>query len=73
MARKTLLPKAPFGRILTDNGAARISHEGLHAFTRLVEERATAIAKKALELAHHSGRRTVQAKDVKLAKKLIDS
>ncbi|MFO7710820.1 MAG: histone [Candidatus Woesearchaeota archaeon] len=67
------LPKAPLGRALAEKGAERVSKEGLDSFTYLVEAHAEKVAAKALELARHCGRRTVQAKDVALAKELIKS
>ncbi|MFP4424439.1 MAG: histone [Candidatus Woesearchaeota archaeon] len=71
--RKTLLPKAPLGRVLVEKGAERVSKEGLDSFSSLVDAYAEQVASKALEIAKHCGRKTIQSKDVILAKELIKS
>ncbi len=68
--RKTqTIPRAPVGRILTKAGAKRVSEEAIEAFADIIEEIATDIATKANQIAKHSGRKTVQGKDIKLASK----
>ncbi len=63
------IPLAPVGRILIKAGAKRVSHEANAAFSEIVEEIATEISTKAVQIAKHSGRKTVQEKDIKLASK----
>tara|TARA_Y100000294_G_C8507583_1_gene317352 strand:+ start:171 stop:389 length:219 start_codon:yes stop_codon:yes gene_type:complete len=68
--RKTqTIPLAPVGRILMNAGAKRVSNEANEAFSEIIEEIATEISNKAVQIAKHSGRKTVQEKDIKLAAK----
>jgi len=70
MGRKTsIIPKAPVGRILVNAGAKRVSASAVNAFTEILTERAEQIASKAAQIAKHSGRKTVQEGDIKLAAK----
>jgi DNA-binding protein len=65
----SLIPKAPTARILLDKGADRVSKEGMNYFGEVLEEYALEIARKAVMIANHSGRKTVKAKDLRLALK----
>jgi len=56
-------------RILKKSGAQRVSDESAIELRRVVEEIAEAIAKNAVEMSSHAGRKTVKAEDVKLASK----
>ncbi|MFB5610852.1 MAG: histone family protein [Nitrosopumilaceae archaeon] len=56
-------------RILKKSGAERVSEESAGELRRIVEELALAIAKSAVEMSGHAGRKTVKADDVKLASK----
>ena len=56
-------------RILKKSGAERISDESADELRRITEELALAIAKSAVEMSEHAGRKTVKAEDVKLASK----
>ena len=56
-------------RILKKSGAERVSDESANELRRVIEEVAEAIAKNAVEMSSHAGRRTVKAEDVKLASK----
>ena len=56
-------------RILKKSGAQRVSDESAVELRRVIEEIAEAIAKNAVDLANHAGRKTVKAEDVKLASK----
>lgn len=70
MGRNTsTIPKAPVGRILEKNGAKRVSQEAMDAFAEILMERAEVIATRSVEIAKHSGRKTVHEGDVKLAAK----
>ena len=65
--RSTFIPKAPAGRILQNNGAKRVSEESMKVFAEILDEIAIEISTQAAKIAKHSGRKTVQSGDVKLA------
>jgi histone H3/H4 len=56
-------------RILKKSGAERVSDESADELRRIIEELATNIAKSAVDMTTHAGRKTVKAEDVKLASK----
>ena len=56
-------------RILKKSGAKRVSDESAVELRRVIEEIAEAIAKNAVALANHAGRKTVKAEDVILSSK----
>ncbi len=56
-------------RILKKSGAERVSDESADELRRVIEEIAMAVAKSAVEMSSHAGRKTVKADDVKLASK----
>jgi histone H3/H4 len=56
-------------RILKKSGAERVSDESADELRRILEEVATNIAKSAVEMSIHAGRKTIKAEDVKLAAK----
>ena len=59
-------------RILKKSGAERVSDESANELRRVIEEIAEAIAKNAVEMSSHAGRKTVKAEDVKLASKQLN-
>jgi histone H3/H4 len=70
MARKTsIIPKAPVARILFKAGAKRVSQSAADAFTEILTEIAERIGTQSVKIAKHSGRKTVQEGDIKLAAK----
>jgi histone H3/H4 len=70
MQRKvSLVPKAPVARILMNAGAKRVSADAVDAFADVIQDIAEAIAEQASKIAKHSGRKTVQEGDIKLAAK----
>ena len=56
-------------RILKKSGANRVSDESADELRRVVEDIASNIAKNAVDMASHAGRKTVKSEDVKLASK----
>ena len=61
------LPIAPIDRLIRKAGAERVSEEATHLLRDILEAIAYEIAREAIELARHAGRKTVMADDVKLA------
>ena len=66
----TDLPIAPVGRILKNNGARRINDDAKIALAEALENYGEKIAKEAIKLAHHTGRKTITEEDIKLAIKI---
>ena len=56
-------------RILKKSGAQRVSDESADELRRILEDIAETIAKNAVEMSSHAGRKTVKGEDVKLASK----
>ncbi|HXX05490.1 MAG TPA: histone, partial [Candidatus Bathyarchaeia archaeon] len=51
-------------RILKKAGAERVSDESASELRRILEEIGTSIAKSAVEMSVHAGRKTIKAEDV---------
>ncbi|MCK4670507.1 MAG: histone family protein [Nanoarchaeota archaeon] len=64
-----MVPRAPAARMLNNAGADRVSDSAAAAFAEKLEEYAMKIAEKSVDIAKHSGRKTVKAGDIKLAKR----
>jgi len=62
-----ILPKAPVERLIRKSGAARVADDASHELAQLLEKIGLEVAEKANKLAHHAGRKTVVAEDIKLA------
>ncbi len=58
---------SPMYRILKKAGAQRISDGSADELRRILEELASSMARNAVDMASHAGRKTVMAEDVKLA------
>jgi len=67
--KTTTLPNAPIERILRNAGAKRVSANATFAMRDAMETWAEDIATKAVQICRHAGRKTVQAKDIKLSYK----
>lgn len=60
---------AAMERLLKKLGAERVSKDAKEAMREVLEEYAEKVGKKAIEIAKHSGRKTIKGKDVRLAVK----
>ena len=54
-------------KLIRDAGAHRVSADAIDRMNELLTEYGTTVAKYAVEIARHSGRKTVKNEDVKLA------
>lgn len=61
------LPMSPVDRIIRKSGAERVSKEATELLAEILEDEGEKIAKKANELAAHSGRKTVKREDIRMA------
>jgi len=58
------LPKAPVTRLVRNAGAERVSEDASQALVEVLEEYGEKVARKAVSLAKHAGRKTVKKEDV---------
>ncbi len=56
-------------RILKKAGAERVSDESANELRRILEEIGTSIAKSAVDMSVHAGRKTIKSEDIRLAAK----
>jgi histone H3/H4 len=64
-----LLPLASIDRLIRKAGAYRVSKEAAAELGSHLEEIAIEVAREAIILSEHAGRKTVRADDIKLAQK----
>jgi len=58
---------ARIDRIIRDAGAFRVSSDAIKRLNEIITDRGMNIARYAVEIARHSGRKTVKESDIKLA------
>ncbi|RLI92020.1 MAG: histone [Candidatus Altiarchaeales archaeon] len=64
------IPLAPVERIIRRaGGGVRVSEDATRELRDFLEEMAEQISERAAKLAKHAGRKTVNAEDIKLARK----
>ncbi len=56
-------------RILKKAGAERVSDESANELRRILEEIGISIAKNAVDMSNHAGRKTIKSEDIRLAAK----
>lgn len=66
---KRLIPVVSMEKIMKNAGADRVSDKAKIVMKNIVEDIAEKIAQDAVKLALHAGRKTVKARDIKLAYK----
>ena len=69
MRNISIISKAPVARMLFKAGAQRVSRPAVDSLSEFLTQFAEETAAKAIRIAQHSGRKTVQEEDVKLAVK----
>jgi histone H3/H4 len=67
----TAIPRAIVARIIKSAGAERVGKDANEALAGLMEEYAASIAREALKLSSHSGRRTIRASDIRMAADIL--
>lgn len=65
------LQLAPMHRIIKKAGAERVSEEAAEELRGALDEIGVRIAKEALDFTRHAHRKTVKAKDIKIAVKKV--
>lgn len=59
--------RARVEKIIRNAGARRVSADAINRLNEILTDYATNMAKYAVEIARHSGRKTVKESDIKLA------
>ena len=65
------LPTAPVVRIIRKSGATRVSGDAAKALAGIMEEYAGMVAREAMKLATHAGRKTVTKEDITMAAEIL--
>ncbi len=64
---KQIIALAAMEKILKSAGAQRVSEDAKVALRNVLEDIALEISEESIKLAHHAGRKTVKANDIRLA------
>ena len=62
-----MIAKASVDKLIRKAGAGRVSEDAAIALAKILEEEAIDVAREAVALAEHAGRKTVKKEDVELA------
>lgn len=63
----------PLRKLLKRAGAKRVSDKAAEELGKVLEERAKALLLESKRLSEHAGRRTVMKRDVRAARKVLES
>jgi DNA-binding protein len=67
----TEIPLSPMGRLMKKAGAERVSAGARERLAVLLEEYALVLAREAVKLSTHAGRKTVTEADLRMASELL--
>ena len=67
MRKKSILSISSMEKFLKENGANRLSSDACIQMQTILENVASTLAKSAVKLAEHAGRKTILKEDIKLA------
>ncbi|MDD1716499.1 MAG: NFYB/HAP3 family transcription factor subunit [Methanolinea sp.] len=67
----TGIPLASARRIIRKSGAIRVSADADAELAKLMEEHALVLAREALKLSAHAGRKTVTGHDIRMAAEIL--
>jgi histone H3/H4 len=65
----SIIPKVPIAKIMNKAGAKRVSEGAIRTLTEYLIDYASKLSERAVKIAKHSGRKTVNAADIKIAVK----
>lgn len=65
------VPHATVARIIRSAGAERVGKDASEALAGLMVAYAESIAREALKLANHSGRKTIREADIRIAAEIL--
>lgn len=71
MSYNSELGLATMYRVIKKSGGERISDEAADELRKIIEDIAMKIARQAVDLSLHAGRKTIKAEDIRLASKNV--
>ena len=69
--KRSIIPGAAMAEILKRAGAERVSDKAATAMAEVMMEKAFEMAKDAVKLSKHAGRKTIKKEDIDLARRSI--